>query len=124
MPLIKYISKGGDLKDEPVKAFVQWAMGSGKISSEPKEGENCCPFLEGCIEAAGADLEKVDRLKGIQRRVQELLPSIRALHNSKLDHSKSKSGKSRSFSQTGFDDKKEGTDTSLKTQRVTSPDKM
>ena len=124
MPLIEHISKGGDLKDEPLNAFVSWAVGNGKISTEPKEGEESCKFLEGCIEEAGTDLEKVERLERMQRRVQKLLPSIRGLHNSKLDHSKSKSGKSRSFSQTGFDDKKEGTDTGLKTQRVTSPDKV
>ena len=124
MPLIEYISKGGDLKDEPLNAFVSWAVGNGRISTEPMEGEESCPFLEGCIEEAGTDLEKVERLERMQRRVQKLLPSIRGLHNSKLDHSKSKSGKSRSFSQTGFEDKKEGTDTGLKTQRVTSPDKV
>ena len=90
----------------------------------PPEGEENCQFLEGCIEEAGTDLEKVERLKGMQRRVQKLLPSIRGLHSSKLNHSKSKSGKSRSFSQTGFDDKKEGTDSGLKTQRVSSPDKV
>ena len=104
--------------------FVKWALGSGKISTEHKKGEESCPFLEGCIEEAGADVEKVDRLKEMQTRVQELLPSLRRLHNSKLDHFKSKSGKSRSFSQAGFDDKKEGTDATLKTQRVTSPDKV
>ena len=43
---------------------------------------------------------------------------------SKLEASKSKSGKSRPFSQTGFDDKKEGEDTGLKTPRITSPEKV
>ena len=61
MPLIEHISKGVDLKDEPLNAFVSWAVGNGKMSSEPKEGEESFLFLEGCIEEAGTDLEKVVR---------------------------------------------------------------
>ena len=124
MPLIEHISNGNDLKDEPVKSFVQWAIGNGKISTEPEEGAECCPFLEGCIEAAGTDVEKLERLKRLQKRVQEQVPNIWGLHNSKLNQSKSKSGKTRSFSETGFDDKKEATDAGLKTQRVNSPEKV
>ena len=124
LPLIHHISNGGDLKDEPVNAFVKWAVDNGKISIERLKNEKCSLFLEGCIEEAGADVVKLERLKGLERRVRERLPNIQELHMAKLEAAKSKSGKSRSFSQTGFDDKKEGTDNSLKTPRVTSPDKV
>ena len=73
---------------------------------------------------AGSDVEKLERLARLERRVREKLPNIQELHMTKLEVSKSKSGKSRSFSQTGFDDQKEGNDTGLKTQRVASPDKV
>ena len=123
-PLIQHISNGGDLPDGPVNAFVKWAVSNGKISMERENNAKCSLFLEGCIEVAGSNVEKLERLARLERRVREKLPNIQELHMSKLEASKSKSGKSRPFSQTGFDDKKEGEDTGLKTPRITSPEKV
>ena len=97
-------------------------MSNGKISIERLKNDKCSQFLGGCIEEAGTDVVKLDRLKGLERRVRERLPNIQELYLAKLDVAKSKSGKSRSFSETGFDDK--STDTGLKTPRVNSPDKV
>ena len=123
MPLIEHIKEGGDLKDEPVENFVKWSLQNGKISTEPVKDKDSCQFLGGCIEAAGTDLERLGRLQNVQRRVLQQLPNSQEKYMSKLAESKSKSGKSRSFSQTGFDDKGEHTDTSLKILRVISPEK-
>ena len=122
-PLIQHISNGGDLPDEPINAFVKWAVSNGKISNEREKSDKCSLFLKGCIEMAGSDVEKLERLARLERRVREKLPNIQELHMTKLEVSKSKSGKSRSFSQTGFDDKKDDAEC-LKTPRVSSPEKV
>ena len=99
-------------------------MSNGKISIERENNAKCSLFLEGCIEVAGSNVEKLERLARLEKRVREKLSNIQELHLAKLEVSKSKSGKTRSFSETGFDDKKEGEDTGLKTPRVTSPEKV
>ena len=102
---------------------MKWAVSNGKISNEREKSDKCSLFLKGCIEMAGSDVEKLERLARLERRVREKLPNIQELHMTKLEVSKSKSGKSRSFSQTGFDDKKDDAEC-LKTPRVSSPEKV
>ena len=116
-PLIQFISEGTTVDDAILKEYAEWAIRTGYIEQRKGHEGEYFPIMSACNDEAGGCKDKQKKVKMLEESLHSQIQVLAKYRGTE------KEVKTRTFSQTGFEEEKD-VESALKSKRTDSPPKL
>ena len=116
-PLLQFISEGTTVDDAILKEYAEWAIRTGYIEQRKGHEGEYFPIMSACNDEAGGCKDKQKKVKMLEESLHSQIQVLAKYRGTE------KEVKTRTFSQTGFEEGKD-VESALKSKRTDSPPKL